>query len=258
MEQYIKNFMRYTHLLKELVARDLKVKYRRSILGYLWSLLNPFLMMIVLTLVFSNLFKFDIPNYPIYLLTGQLMFSFFSEATSAAMSSVFSNASLLKKVYIPKYIFPLSKVCSSLINLLFSLGAIVIMLFITEVKVTATVFLFPLPILYLFLFSLGLGMILSVLAVFFRDMLHIYGILLTAWMYFTPIFYPVSIIPDYLKGVIDYNPLYYYVEYFREIILYGTLPTIQLNLICCLIGVITLIAGMFIFYKNQNKFIYYM
>ncbi|NRF95750.1 ABC transporter permease [Paenibacillus frigoriresistens] len=258
MEQYIKNFMRYTHLLKELVARDLKIKYRRSILGYFWSLLNPFLMMLVLTLIFSNLFKFDIPNYPMYLLSGQLLFTFFSEATSLAMTSIYSNASLLQKVYIPKYIFPLSKVCSSLINLLFSMGAIIIMLCITEVKVTVTILMFPLPILYLFLFSLGMGMILSVIAVFFRDMLHIYSILLTAWMYFTPLFYPLNIVPDYLKGVINYNPMYYYVEYFREIILYGTLPSAQLNLICCLTGVITLITGMFIFYKNQNKFILYI
>ncbi|MFD0697764.1 ABC transporter permease [Paenibacillus sp. GCM10027628] len=258
MGKYIRNFMKYNHLLWELVTRDLKIKYRRSFLGYLWSLLNPLLTMVVLNLVFSNLFKFDIPNYPIYMLTGQLMFNFFSEATNVAMSSVFSNASLIKKVYIPKYIFPLSKVLSSLVNLLFSLGAIIIMLFVTKVKITAAILLFPLPLIYIFLFSLGVGMLLSSISVFFRDILHLYGVLLTAWMYFTPIFYPVNIIPDKFKFIVDYNPLYYYIQYFRDIILYGKLPTIQLNLICLSTGCITLILGMIVFYKNQNKFILHL
>ena len=121
MEKYIHNLMKYRHLISELVMRDIKVKYKKSILGLLWTLLNPLLTMIVLTIVFSNLFRFDIENYPVYLITGQVMFNFFSEATNLAMMSINDNAQLIKKVYIPKYIFPISKCLSSFVNLIFSL-----------------------------------------------------------------------------------------------------------------------------------------
>lgn len=255
---HIKNFLKYTNLLRELVLRDIKVKYRRSFLGILWSLLNPLLMMTVITIVFSTVFRFDIENFPIYLLTGQVMFSFFSEATTMAMTSIIANGSLIKKVYIPKYIFPLSKVLSSFINLLFSLIAIVIMIIVTKIKITWTILFFPLPLLYLLIFSIGIGMLLSAMSVFFRDMFHLYGVILTAWNYLTPIFYPAKIIPNKYKFFIEYNPLYYIIECFRDIILYGKLPSLQFNLICIMSCILSLIIGMYVFYKNQDKYILYL
>jgi ABC-type polysaccharide/polyol phosphate export permease len=255
---YIKNFVKYKDLLFELVLRDLKVKYRRSFLGFLWSLLNPLLMMAVLTVVFSNIFRFDIPNFPIYLLTGSIIFSFFSEATTVAMGSVIGSGSLIKKVYIPKYIFPTARVISAFVNLSFSLVAILIMIIITHVKVTFVTLMFPIPLIYVFVFSLGVGLILSSVSVFFRDMTHLYGILLTALSYFTPIFYPISIIPKEFRGIVYCNPLYYYVECFRQVVLYGKVPSVQLQMTCISIGIVTLILGMFVFYKNQDKFILYI
>lgn len=249
------NFWKYKELLKEFVIRDLKVKYRKSILGYLWSLLNPLLMMIVLTAVFSNLFKFDIPNFPVYLLSGQIIFNFFGEATSTAMNSIIGAESLIKKVYIPKYIFPISRVLSSFVTLLFSLVAIVIVILVTGVKLTPIILLFPLPLIYILIFSVGIGLILSVLAVYFRDMLHLYTVLLSAWTYLTPIFYPVSVVPDYVKSIILSNPMYYFVEAFRDIVLYGKLPDAYTNIMCVTFAGASLLIGLLVFYKNQHKFV---
>ncbi|MEK5240005.1 ABC transporter permease [Paenibacillus sp. FSL L8-0470] len=253
--KYFDNFWKYKGLLKEFVVRDLKIKYRRSVLGYLWSLLNPLLMMIVMTAVFSSIFRFDIPNFPIYLLSGQIIFNFFSEATTVAMSSIIGSGGLIKKVYVPKYIFPLSRVISSFVTLLFSLVAIIIVVIATNVKLTPLVLLFPLPLIYVFIFATGIGLIMSVLAVYFRDMLHLYSVLLSAWMYLTPIIYPINIVPDYVKGIIYANPMYYFVQSFRDIILYNQLPSMQTNLMCIAFALSAFLIGLIVFYKNQNKFV---
>jgi ABC-type polysaccharide/polyol phosphate export permease len=256
--RYLLNFWRYRGLLGQFVIRDLKVKYRRSLLGYLWSLLNPLLMMAVLTLVFSNIFRFDIPNFPVYLLSGQILFSFFSESTSMAMTSILYSGSLIKKVYIPKYIFPISRVMSSFVTLVFSLLALFIVIILTGVNISLNILFFPIPLVYIFLFSVGIGLIMSVLTVYFRDMLHLYTVLLSAWMYLTPLFYPINIVPDYVRGIIYYNPLYYYVEAFRDIVLYNQFPSFHTNLMCIIFSTVSIFLGLFIFYRKQNKFILYI
>jgi ABC-2 type transport system permease protein len=257
LDRYIKNFLKYRDLLRELVIRDIKIKYRRSVLGLAWSLLNPLLMMVVITIVFSHLFRFQIKNYPIYLLTGQIMFAFISESTNMAMTSITGNASLIKKVYIPKYIFPIAKVLSSFVNLLFSLVAVVIMILVLHVKISWTILLFPIPLLCILALAVGMGLILSAYTVFFRDILHLYGVFLMVWNYLTPIFYPESLLEKY-KILLFVNPLYFIIKYFREIVLYGTLPSLQLT--CSSIGVplFILMLGMYLFYRKQDKFILYI
>ena len=222
--------LRYIWLLEELVKRDLKIKYRRSILGYLWSILNPLLMMIVLTIVFSNLFKFDIPNYPLYLLTGQLLFSFFSDATLQSMNSIVTGASLIKKVYLPKYIFPVSRILSSFVTMIFSLLALVIVMIVTDSSFYITLFMLPLALLYIFIFSFGAGLILSVLVVYFRDVEYLYNVFLTVFMYMSPIIYPITIVPDWIKNIILLNPMTSYVDFFRDCVMYGQWPPFQLHL----------------------------
>lgn len=255
---YIRHFLKYRGLIEELVSRDIKVKYRRSALGYIWTVLNPLLMMVVMALVFANFFRFDIENYTVYLLCGQLIFNFFSEATNQAMSSIVSNRSLLTKVHLPKYIFPMTKVISAFVNLLFSLVAIVIMLFLTKSKIYPSIVLFIFPILYAFLFAMGCGLILSVCAVFFRDIYYIYSVILTALMYLTPIFYPVSILPDYALKLIELNPLYYIVTMFRECVMYGMMPTAQEHLICFSVCAVFLVVGLIVFKKKQDDFVMYI
>lgn len=258
MRGYIDNFLRYKVLLKELVIRDLKVKYRRSALGYLWSVLNPLFMMIVTAIVFSYMFRYEIENYTLYLLSGQIIYNFYSEATNTSMTSILWSGSLLKKVHVPKYIFPLARTFSAFVNLLFSLTAILLMFLITRTPVTPVALLFPLPLFYLLLLCTGIGLILSVMAVYFRDMLHLYGIFLTALMYFTPVFYPVSALPEYAKSLIRFNPLYHIVGMFRNIVLYGQLPTVRENLICLTMGTVAVVAGLLVFKKNQDDFIFYI
>lgn len=256
--QYIKNFFRYRGLVNELVSRDIKVKYRRSALGYVWTVLSPLMMMTVMAIVFSFFFRYQIENYTVYLLTGQLLFNFYSEATNSAMSSIVSSRSLLNKVHIPKYIFPLSRVVSAFVNLLFSLIAILIMLILTKSTIYPTIFLFPLPLIYLFMVSLGIGLILSVLAVFFRDIYHIYSVIITALMYFTPIFYPESILPSYAMNLIKLNPLYHIVNMFRKCVLYGEFPTVGENFVCFILGTSFLVIGLLLFKKKQDQFVMFI
>lgn len=251
----LQKWRKYKTLLGRLVQRDLKVKYRRSVLGYLWSLLNPLLMMLVMSIVFSYMFRYDIPNYPIYLITGQIMFTFFSESTSMAMGSIIGNASLIKKVYVPKYIFPISRVLSCFVTLLFSLVAVVIVMVFTRTPITPVLLLFPLPLCYVLFFSIGVGLVLSVCAVYFRDTTHLYGVFTTALMYLTPIFYPISSIPEQIQPLIRLNPLYQFIFCFRQIVLYGRLPTWQNTTVSCAWCIISLAAGMWLFRRKQSNFI---
>lgn len=248
-------FNQYKPLLKELVVRDLKIKYRRSFLGYIWSLLNPLLMMIIMSLVFSYMFRFDIPNYPLYLICGQTLWTFFSESTTMAMHSVILNGSLIRKVYIPKYIFPISRVLSSFVTMSFSLAAILIVMLFTRVPLTPTLLLVPIPLMLLLMFCMGVGMALSGLAVYFRDTIHLYGVLTTAWMYLTPVFYPISMLPEQVALLVHLNPMYHYISFFRDLVLYSTIPSL-LTWVCCILSSIAVfLAGTLIFRKLQRNFI---
>ena len=162
MSIYIQNFKKFRPLLGELIARDIKTKYRKSVLGVLWTLLNPLFMMIILSVVFSNLFIFDVEYFPVYLLSGQLIFNFYSEATTASMSAIMDNGPLLKKIYVPKYLFVLSRVFSSTINLLASFTALILVMLAMRVELHYTVLLVPIPLIFIVLFSLGVGFIFCV------------------------------------------------------------------------------------------------
>ena len=258
MKDYLNVFIKYRYLLEDLVAKDFKLKYRRSILGFLWSILNPLLMMLVITAVFSNMFKSDIEYFPVYYLCGYLIFNFVIEATNGALTSIVQSGYLIKKVYIPKYIFPLEKSSFALVNVLFSFVAVVIVILITGMPIKTTIFLIPIPIFLAFIFSTGLELILASMNTFFRDMGHLYSVWTTAWMYLTPMFYPISIIPDNIKTVIYYNPLYYYVTYLRMLVIDGEIPGMEINVICICFSFLFLLIGLLIFKKNQDKFILYI
>lgn len=261
-QSYVKEkfnaFRRFIPLLRELVVRDIKVRYRHSVLGLLWTVLNPLLMMCVITVVFSTLFKQNIPNFPIYYLAGSLLFSFNSESTTTALNSIISNASLIKKVYIPKYLFPFSNILSGLVNLGFSLIAMVIVMIVTGAPFHITLLLIPIPIFYTFLFATGLGILLAALTVYFRDIAHFYGIFILAWTYLTPVFYPVEILNDTMMKFMQFNPMYHYISYMRELVLYGTFPSMTENLICILIGLGMVAIGLFVFYKKQDNFVLFV
>lgn len=255
MKGSIENFKKYYPLLKEFVKRDFKIKYRRSVLGVLWSVLNPLGMMIIMSIVFSKVFRQGIENFPVYLMCGQLTFTFFNEASSGAMNAIINNGSLIKKVYIPKYLLPLSSVCSSLVNLLTSFLALLIVMVITLTPTTWRILLVIVPVFFVLVFSYGLGLILCVVATSFRDMQHLYGVLTTAWMYMTPIFYPLSMLPDWVRNIIEWNPLTVFVEMVRDVVLYGTIPSAELFLKGIMYCSLVMIIGAVLFKKKQHTFV---
>ncbi|MEG2595765.1 MAG: ABC transporter permease [Ruthenibacterium sp.] len=261
IKAYCQDFWRYRYLLYNLVGKDFKLKYRRSVLGVVWSVLNPLLMSMVMYIVFTTVFNMGakgsgIDNFAVFLIIGQLLFNFFNEATNSAMCSMMSAAPLIKKVYIPKYIFPLQKVCFSLINCLFSFIALIIVMVVTGAKLHMTVLLAWFPILTLFVFSLGVGLILAAMAVFFRDIIHLWGIFTTALMYFSAIFYnPDTIGNVFVRTFINFNPLYWYITAFRAVVLNGELLTWNMIWICSSCALVVLVLGLFVFRKQQDKFV---
>lgn len=255
----IDTFFHYTDLIKELVSRDLKLKYRRSFLGYLWSILNPLLIMIIMTMVFSRMFNRNIENYAVYLIIGRTLFEFVNTATSQAMMSIRSNYALIKKVYIPKYVFPLAKVTSGMVDCVFSLGALLIVMIFTRTPISPYLLLFPIIILQVYVFSCGLGFFLSQGVVFFRDLQYIYKAFTTAWMYLTPIFYPIEQIPEKLQLLVIYvNPLYSYITQFRIIVLERTLPPMWMVASGCVWAMAMMIFGIITFKRSQDRFILYI
>ncbi len=255
MSTYIQNFMKFQPLLGELVARDIKIKYRRSVLGVLWTLLNPLFMMIILSVVFSNLFKFDIENFPLYLLSGQIIFNFYSESTSSAMSAITGNAALIKKVYVPKYLFVISRVFSSFINLMASFTALILVMVATRAELHWTVILSLIPLGLLVIFSLGIGLILSAITVRFRDIMHLYSVFLTALTYLTPVIYPMSILPSWLYKIVMLNPLTNILIMFRNVMINNTVFDLRSLIVAMAETLVFLAIGLYVFYKNQDQFI---
>ncbi len=259
LEYRLKTFYQYRSLIGELVTRDIKLKYRRSFLGYVWSILNPLLIMIVMTVVFSAMFKRNIENYPVYLLIGRMSYEFMTTSTNAAMNSVVGNSAILKKTYIPKYIFTVSKVTSGFIDFFFSLGALLIVMIFTGATFHPTLILTIYVIVQLYIFCLGVGFFLASANVFFRDMQYIYRAITTAWMYLTPIFYPIEQLPASLQVLIKtVNPMYYYVTQFRSLALYGKLPEMRLFVGGWLFAAGAMIIGLWVFSKNKDEFILYI
>lgn len=263
IKRFFADFKKFFPLLLNLAGKDFKLKYRRSILGVLWSILNPLLTMIIITRVFGILLKVQVENFATYYLLGYTLWTFFSESTTNSMSSIVSGAPLIKKVYIPKYVFPVEKCLFSLINFGFSLIAVLLVMLLQGVYPTPVSLLVFLPVLYCFLFCVGFSLILSALTVYFRDIMHLYSVLLTIWMYLTPIIYPMSILKDHDKAIaiVHCNPMYYFVEYFRAVMMHGSdpiaypVPSFAFNMVCLAIGLGTLVLGGLVFSRAQKRFI---
>ncbi len=258
IQNSLNKLKKYSPLMYELIIRDLKIKYRRSFLGYLWSLLNPLLMMILMNLIFSEIFKMSIENFPLYLICGQTLYTFFSESTTMAMTSVLNSASLIKKIYVPKFIFPVSRVLSSFVTMSFSLIAILIVMIFTGSTIYWTLILFVFPILFLVVFCSGVSMILSALAVRFRDVMHLWTVVSMAWMYATPIFYSADALPSEIFNIINTNPLYHYITMFRSLVMYGEVPAVSSWITCIVSSLIAFVLGLLVFNRLQKKFILYI
>lgn len=256
---FIHEFLKYRDLLRLLVTKNVKLKYRRSWLGYVWSVLSPLMVMTVMSIVFSTMFKRNIENFPVYLFCGQLLFNFMNTSTSQSCFSITGNAGLLKKTYVPKYLFTLARITSDLVDLVFSMGALIIVILVTGHPVTKYVLLTPFVLLQLYIFCIGLGLFLAQASVFFKDTQFIYRAVTTAWLYLTPIFYPLESLSDELSAFIrHFNPMYFYIGQFRDLVYYGR----NVGYLACLAGcgaaLGMLVIGIWSFSRSQDKFILYI
>ena len=232
---YVQNFNKYTFLLTELIKRDISGKYKDSTLGLFWSFLNPLLSMIVLTMVFSLIFANTIENFPVYLLSGKLVFDLFANATTGAMDSIKANSEIIKKIYVPKYMFAVGIVCSEFINFLISLVVLVAVMIFTGAPFHFALIYSPIPLFFLLVLTMGVGLILATATTFFTDIKYLYGVLVMLLSFMTPLFYPIDIIPQQFLFAYKLNPLYSAVECFRNIILGGTFPDTPIPLFFLLV-----------------------
>jgi len=249
---------RYRDLVLALVARELKVRYRRSTIGFLWTMLQPLLMMLVFQVVFSHLFRFPIPDYPVYALAGILFWNFFSQSIVSSMNSLRGNAQLLQKLPVPKAVFPLATVISGVVNLLFALVPMVAILLATQHRLHPSLLFLPVSILLATLFTLGAGLLLSPLAVFFSDTVELIGVLLTLLMYLTPLFYPMAALPDRVRWIVRFNPVRSILEVFRDPIYYGKVPPLSHLSVCLAIALVALALGGWAFRKSSDRIPFYV
>lgn len=251
-------FTRYGFLIRQLVSRDFKTKYKRSALGMAWSFLNPLLTMSVQYVVFSTLFKSDIPNYSVYLLSGIVFFNFFNEAVSTGMTSITGNASLIKKVYMPKYIYPVSRILSSLVNFALAIIPLLLVMLITGTVFTPALLLLIFDMLCLLGFVTGMSLLLTTSMTFFQDTQFLWGVISMMWMYMTPLFYPESIIPAQFLTAYHMNPMYQYITFARICIIDGVSPEPMAYLWCIVSSVVVLSLGVLTFKRHQDKFVLYL
>jgi ABC-type polysaccharide/polyol phosphate export permease len=247
---------RYRDLLWSLVHRDLTIRYKRSTLGFLWTMLNPLLMMLVLTVIFSNLFRFQIKNYPVYLLSGTLLYGFFQWSTSQSIHNIIWGGGLMGKIHLPKTIFVVSAGLVALINLLLALVPLALIMVLNHGVFSLALLFLPLGIALTFIFALGVSFIVSTLAVFFADIADIHSVAVSILAYVTPLFYPISIVPQKYLYFIYLNPLFYFVEIFRQPIHAGVLPDGGMIVRAFSISIGTLIAGWWFFTRKSDEFAY--
>jgi len=251
---------RYRDLVRALVARELKVRYRRSAIGFLWTMLQPLLTMLVLQLVFSQIFavRLTYGNYPIFALAGILFWNFFSQSIVASMNSLRGNAQLLQKLPVPKAVFPLATVISGVVNLVFALVPLLAILLITGHPIRPALLFLPISIFLVALFTLGAGLLLSPMAVFFSDVVELIGVLLMLLMYLTPVIYPIEIVPERIRWVVRYNPIRSILEVFRDPIYQGEVPPLPHLAVCVAIAALAFALGAWVFRKSSDRIPFYV
>lgn len=248
--------MTYKDLVIQFIARSIKTRYKRSAIGVFWTMLNPLFMMIILTLVFSNLFRFSIKNYPVYVLCGLTVWNFFASSTSAAMGDMIWSGSLLSRIFVPKSIFTISSIGTGLVNFIIALVPLFAIAIALGTDIRPAVLVMPLAIALLAIFALGVGLLLSAAAVYFPDMLPVYEVLLTLWLYSSPIIYPIEIVPQNLVWIFKLNPMYYLVHLFRAPLFDGIIPGLREWLIGGVCAVGTLLIGWVIFTSKSHEYAY--
>ena len=245
-------------LLEELVKRDFKRKYKRTILGIFWSVLSPLLMLCVMALIFGHFFGRNTEHYIIYLFTGLIIFNYFTDATNEGMSSLMSNASIFSKIDVPKYLFLISKNVTSLINFCIIIVIYFIFMIFDDINFSWKFVLLFYPIGCLIIMNLGIGLILSALFVFFRDIQYLYRVFTQLIMYGSAIFYSIETFPERVQCIFYANPIFACIDYCRSIVLYNVIPNLWLHILLLVDSIFFLFVGLYIYKKYNYKFLYYV
>lgn len=254
----IKVLLKYRDLIKQLVQRDIVTRYKRSVLGVAWTMLNPLGTMLILTVVFTKVFS-QTESYPVFILSGLIAWNFFSQATNASMSGMLWGSSLFTRIFLPRTSFVIAAIGTGVVNMLLSLVPLFIIMLVIRVTIYNTIILLPLAILIMAIFSLGVGLLLSAYVLFFPDIGEMYPIVLTAWMYLTPIIIPEEILAKIGNGLLlKLNPLYYLIKLFRMCVYYGEWPNYMDVIVPVLISLVVLALGWLVFTKNADRFAYYI
>ncbi len=254
----LREVVHYRNLILQLTRRDVMTRYKRSVLGIAWTMLNPLGMMIVLTVAFSNIFRFETEyGYPAYVLSGLLAWNFFSQTTTAAMVNLVWGGGLLHRIYIPRTSFSLAAIATGMVNLSLALAPLVLINLITGVPIKPAILFLPVSMLLLAAFALGVGLLISTFAVYYPDVAEMYNIALVGWMYLTPVIYPISILPEAFRfWVVRLNPMYYLLEVYRAPVYYGRLPGLDILIPAVLIALIFLVTGWIVFTQKADEFSY--
>ncbi len=254
----IETLKKNAFLFEELVSRDFKAKYKRTVLGMAWSVLSPLLNLLVLVGIFTKLLGRNTPHYTIYIFCGTLVMSYFREATKEGMRSLVANRSIITKINIPKHLFLLSNNVSSLINFCLTLCVFFVLCVFDHITFSWNFLFLIYAILCLMIFNIGIGLILSACFVFFKDTSYLYDILLTLINYLSAIFYRIDSFSHVIQRLFLCNPLYCYIHYFRVIVIDGNIPSVEFHLLCAFYAIVSLLIGMWFYKKYNHQFVYYL
>lgn len=256
MLKFFTDTIKYNQVLKQLVHQQITMRYRRTIFGFFWTLLNPLLNMAIISVVFSLVMRFQIHEYAIFLFSAMIPWAIFSASLSQSATALLANEHLFKKVYLPKQLFVLSTVVSTIIDSVLSTACLFVIAFVIGAKLTTALLFLPVAFILLGIFTLGLSLFLSIITVYYRDVQYLVGVILQALYFATPIIYPIESIPEQYHSVFTWNPMYYFVKLFRDPIYNGVFPDQDSLLICSISAVAVLVLGILFFTKNDKKVIF--
>ncbi len=242
------------YVLSNFINQELTVKYKRSVLGFFWSLLNPIATMIISSIVFGSIMRFELSDFVVFLYAGILPWSFFANSIDFCGVSIINNEGFIKKIYMPKIVFPLTTVCANFINMMFSMSALFLIMIFLGAKITPALLFLPVAFAIIYIWTLGFSLLMATINVYFRDMRYIMGVVLNAWYYVTPVLYPITAIPENLRIVFYFNPVYYIVDMFRSPIYHNAIPELQSILIAAGSALFIFVAGLACFYKYEKDF----
>lgn len=254
----IEKLKKYQFLFEELVKRDFKAKYKRTVLGMVWSILSPLMMLLVMSTIFVHFFGRNTPHYIIYLFSGLIVFNYYTEATNDGMNSLMNNANIFSKISIPKYLFLFSKNISSFINFCIILLIYFVFIYFDNIEITWKFLFLFYPIVCLVFINLGIGLILSALFIFFRDIQYLYRVFTQVVMYGSAIFYTIENLPIHLQVIFYYNPIFVCITYFRSIVLHNAVPDLRLHLLLAGYALVLFGIGCWVYKKYNYKFLYYV